>query len=63
MNEDQKAQWLQDVAELGESAHTLWEYCYAKDVKNGKYWKAMTNNNRSERNREFRRNSNANAGS
>jgi len=55
MNDEQKSQWLLDVAEIGDRAFTRWEFCYLEDMKNGKSWMPMKSNLQVDRNREFRR--------
>ena len=38
MNQKQREQWQQDLAELGENAHKMWQYLCMEDQANGEYW-------------------------
>jgi hypothetical protein len=56
MTPEQQAQWQQDIADYGEDAYKLWEYCLMEDQKNGKYWRSLNSNrHHAIRNRECRR--------
>jgi len=38
MTKEQREQWQQDLAELGENAHKMWQYLCMEDQANSEYW-------------------------